>query len=142
MKIVCDTNVFISSLIFGGNPERIIKRCRKKELSLVVSPAILFEVSRILKDKFGWIKSDIDREIVSIMKIAQVINPTINIKKVTNDPTDNRILECAIEGKTDYVITGDKKHLLPLKKFRNISIVSPQEFLKKVMYSRFHARIH
>ena len=134
MKIVCDTNIFISSIIFGGNPERIIKSCKKGKIDLLVSAEILTEVSRVLKEKFGWLESDIKREVISIIKISEVIRPRVRIKKIAKDAQDNRILECASEGKADYIITGDKKHLLPLKKFQGIPIYSPQEFLKNVLY--------
>ena len=135
MKIVCDSNIFISSLIFGGNPERIIKSCKKGRFRLVVSQEILSEVSKVLKEKFGWVKSDIQREIVAILKISDLVNSSLQIEKVKKDPSDNKILECAATGKVDFIISGVKKHLLPLKKFKGIPILSPQEFLKKVLYN-------
>lgn len=135
MKIVCDSNIFISGFIFGGNPERIIKSCRERKLSLVVSPEILNEVARILKEKFRWNKNDIERAIISVIKISEVVRPEVRVNRIRKDQSDNRVLECAVFGKVDYIVTGDKKHLLPLKKYRGVSIISPGEFLKKVLYS-------
>lgn len=135
MRIVCDTNIFISSLIFGGNPERIIKFCERRKIHLIISPAILREVERILREHFDWIKSDIDREIRTIINISEVFEPKSKLDVVRNDKTDNKILECAVEGKVDYIVSGDKKHLLSLKKYRDIKILSPQDFLK-VLYAK------
>lgn len=135
MRVVLDTNVLISAIVFGGNPERILLEIHKKGYALLVSPAILVELARILRKKLMWQEDKILFALEGLKKLHTLVTPTIKIQKIHSDPSDNRILECAVFGKADYIVTGDKKHLLPLKKFSGIPILSPKEFLQKVLYN-------
>ena len=128
-SIVCDTNVLISAIIYGGNSERILLSAEKGELTIFISPAILLELSRILRVKFKWQEYQIHEAISYLGKLCSVIKANERITRIKTDPSDNRILECAIKAKADYIISGDKRHLLPVKKFRGIPIVSPAAFL-------------
>ncbi|MDP1722822.1 MAG: putative toxin-antitoxin system toxin component, PIN family [Candidatus Gottesmanbacteria bacterium] len=133
ISIVCDTNVLISALIYGGNPERIIFTVEKDELTLFLSPAILLELSRILRVKFGWQEYQIHESISYLGKLCTIINPDKRITRIRTDPSDNRILECALAAKADFIVSGDKRHLLSIKKFRGIPIVSPATFLSNLI---------
>lgn len=133
ISIVCDTNILISAIIYGGNPERIIFAAKKGELSLFISPAILLELSRILHVKFGWQEYQIREAISYLGNLSTVIKPTKRITLIRTDTSDNRILECALAARADYIVSGDKRHLLPIKKFRNIPIVSPAAFLANLI---------
>lgn len=135
MRIVLDTNVLVSAIVFGGNPERILLEIDKKGYALLISPAMFVELARILHKKIAWQEEQIVFALEGIKKLCTLVKPTIQIKKIKNDPSDNRILECAVSGKADYIVTGDKKHILPLKKFSGIPILSPKEFLQKVLYN-------
>lgn len=134
-SIVCDTNVLISAIIYGGNPERILLSAEKGEFTIFISPAILLEVSRILRVKFKWQEYQIHEAISYLGKLCSVIKPDERITRVKNDPSDNRILECAITANVEYIVSGDKRHLLPVKKFRGIPIVSPATFLANLTQS-------
>ncbi len=130
MIIVCDTNIFISATHFpGGPPDEIIKLIREGAVELAISPEILSEIKRVLKEKFGIPKEEIKEAIKNIREIAIIVKPTRRINLIKRDPTDNRILECALKSKADYIISGDTKHLQPLKKFQGIPILSPAKFL-------------
>lgn len=133
MKAVFDTNVLVSAFEFGGIPYELFKRGISGKFELVTSAAILLEMATVLHDKFDWIPSDIQDQIALVYKVAKVIRPLTKVN-VSKDETDNKILECAIDGNADYVITGDKKHLLSLKKFEGIKIISPAQFFKEVLY--------
>ena len=133
ISIVCDTNVLISAIIYGGNPERIIFAAEKDHIMIFLSPAILLEVSRILRMKFHWQEYQIHETISHLGKLCTVINPLSRINRIRTDPSDNRILECAVSAKADYIISGDKRHLLPVKRFRGIAIISPAAFLLKLL---------
>ncbi len=133
ISVVCDTNVLISALIYGGNPERIILAARKGEVTLFMSPAILMELSRTLHVKFGWQEYQVREAISYFGKFCTVIKPIKRIARIQTDPSDNRVLECALEAKANYIISGDKRHLLPIKKFRDIPIVSPASFLANLI---------
>ncbi len=130
MIIVCDTNVLISAVLFpGGPPDEIIRLVREGFIELAISPEILSEFERILKEKFGAPKGEIKEITESIKGIAAIVKPAGRVELIKQDPTDNKILECAIKAKADYVISGDTKHLQPIKEFEGISILSPAKFL-------------
>lgn len=134
MIIVCDTNIFVSAAEFGGTTRAFLDEVSDKGVDIAISPDILLEIERVLRKKFYWISYEIDDLIETLISGCVLIKPSEKINKITRDPSDNRILECAISAKADFVVSGDKKHLLPLKKFRGIPIYSPQEFLREVLY--------
>lgn len=130
-RVVVDTNVIVSGLTFKGKPREILDLARRGEIQLCISPFILNEMSEVLKEDFGWSEEEI-REVAGELKArAILVEPEINISIIKEKEDDNRILECALAGKVQYLISGDKRHLLPLKNFRGIEVLSPTEFLKK-----------
>lgn len=129
IKICLDTNVIISAIIFGGKPEQILKLAQEGKITLLISPAILSEINRVLAIKFERDDTEIKRVVKGLISIGQLVSPKKKIDKIQYKP-DNRILECALEGKADYIISGDKKHLLPLGKFEGIKIVTSSQFLQ------------
>lgn len=129
--VVFDTNIFISAIIFGGNPRTCLELAREREVQLFTSQTLLFELSQKFQKKFKWSESEIPEVIQGISKFAKIVSPKNKINKIKTDPSDNRVLECAFEAKVDYIISGDKKHLLSLREFKNIPIISAKEFLGK-----------
>ena len=129
IKVCLDTNVLISATLFDGKPEKILRLIEENKLILVISPAILVETTRVLVDKFEREEDEVMRFIRLLYDLGKMIKPKIKLRKIRYTP-DNRILECAIEGEADYIVTGDKKHLLSLKEFKNIPIVTPDKFLE------------
>jgi putative PIN family toxin of toxin-antitoxin system len=130
MRIVLDTNVLISALMFGGNPRKILEKVIRGDIELYLSEAIISELGEVLKrPKFGLPISIVNQIISELSSISESVRPSKRINKVKVDPTDNRILECAIEEKAEYIVSWDN-HLLDLKEFRSIKIVSPQHFIE------------
>lgn len=129
IKIVCDTNVYISAFLFGGKPEEVIAIARNNEIELLISEDILAEVADVLKKKFGWTDEQISFTLDELRSIANLIIPDTRLKVIKNDETDNRFLECALAGGAKYLVTGDTRHLQPLKEFKGIQILSPADFL-------------
>ena len=129
-KVVIDTNVFVSGLTFKGKPREVLGLAWKGEIEVCVSPFILNELADSLKEDFGWSNDEIKNTIERIKSQTILIWPKINISLIKQKDDDNRILECAVEGNVQYLISGDKKHLLPLKKYQGIKILSPTAFLK------------
>ena len=127
MRVVADTNVFLSALIFGGPPEEIISLARQGLVELLVSADILLELSSVLKTKFEWQDARIADAVRSIGYCSILIKPETVIKKIRDD-ADNRVLECALDGDADFIITGDY-HLLDLKSFQGIRILKARELL-------------
>lgn len=127
-KVVLDTNVLVSSLAWEGNPKRILEEIIKGNLELIISQKQFNELSRVLDyPKFGFTKEQKNRFKTLILKISTLIKTKSNLEIIKEDHDDNAILEAALEGKADFIITGDN-HLLKLKKFKNIRIVNPSSF--------------
>ena len=130
MRVVVDTNIFISSF-FGGNPRKIIDLWKKGEISLCLSKDILDEYVDVL-DKIGL---EDERQIEELLSLfAKGINiifttKTPKIKVVKEDPDDDKFIECAIALKAEVIITGDKA-LKAIKEYLEIKILTPQQFLK------------
>lgn len=129
-KVVYDTNVYVSAFIYGGSPWRCLELAVEKEVELITSKEILEEFAKVLEKKFGWPEEKREKAVRRIVKYAIIVEPRKRLKKISNDPTDNRMLEAAEEGRADYIVTGDKKHILPLKKHKTAKILSPADFLK------------
>lgn len=128
-KVVFDTNIYLSAILFGGNPKGCLELARTDDTALFVSKAILAEVSSKLQQKFLWEEQLIKDVVEGIAVFARLVVPKEKITVIKEDPSDNRILECAVESHADFIVSGDKKHLLSLKFYKGIPIVSAKEFL-------------
>lgn len=129
MRIVIDSNVWISALVFGGNPRLIFKKVVTDGLTIVIPEEILTEVRRTLYQKFSDFIQDFE-DLLGVLEpnINRIKLGSINIS-VSRDKDDDMLLETAIIGESSYIITGDND-LLVLVSYKNVSIVSPQQFLK------------
>lgn len=129
LNVVFDTNIYLSAILFGGNPRTCLEFAREGSLQLATSSAVLLELSRKLYEKFLWSGDDVREVIEGIGMFATVVRSPEKVAVIKDDESDNRILECAKEAKADYIISGDKKHLLSLRDFENIPILSAKQFL-------------
>jgi putative PIN family toxin of toxin-antitoxin system len=131
LKVVLDTNVLISATLFGGKPRKILEKAIRGEIRLCLSEPMLEELSGVLRrSKFDYSPEMIQFILTELMGIADFVNPSEMIDVVSEDPEDNRILECAVEAKANYIITGDS-HLLKLSRHLNIEILNATAFLEK-----------
>jgi putative PIN family toxin of toxin-antitoxin system len=133
VRVVLDTNVIVSGLNFAGNEERVLELARARTYDLYFSRFILEEVRRVLRNGFAWSPEDADEVVELLASWAMIVEPRIRVSVVQRDESDNRILECAVAAEADYLVTGDKRHLLPLIEFRRIKIVTTAEFLNMVL---------
>ena len=129
-KVVIDTNVFVSGLTFKGNPREVLDLVWRGDIEACISSFILRELEETLKKDFGWDRDQIKHIIEKIKSKTTRVHPKSKVSIIKEKDDDNLILECAIEGKVQYLISGDRKHLLPLKEYQRTQIVSPAEFLK------------
>lgn len=130
MKVVLDTYIYLSGLIFPKtNPWKILVLARNRKITVFCSRFILEEIKKILVIKFNYPEAIAQKFIDEILKFTKVISPTARISVIKTKDDDNRILECALSAKADFLISGDKKHILPLKTIKNIKIISAKEFL-------------
>ena len=128
MKVVIDTNVFISAIMRGGNPERILKAWERGRFNLFVSQEILKEVLETMSE-LGFPEEKVIAWKNLITKQAHKVVPSKRLKIITADPDDNIFLECALEVGANYIVSGDK-HLLDLGEYEGIKILTPKGFLE------------
>jgi uncharacterized protein len=128
MKIVADTNVIVSALVFGGLPRRVFELLETGLCDFYYSSEIQSETWRVLRDKFGWDERRLETYLPRLWSLGSQVVPTVRVSAVAEDPADNCILECAVEAGAQVVVTGDA-HLLKLRKYEGIAIVTPREFL-------------
>ena len=128
-RVVLDTNIFISAILYGGNPRKVVELAIFEDVEVYISLQLVDELSRVLRDKFTLGSVEIDKIISEIKDFAEIVTPRVTLQVVEKDPPDDRVLEYAVAAKADFIISGDK-HLLDLGNFREIKIVGPAEFLE------------
>lgn len=124
LRVVFDSNVYISALLFDGPPRQILELAMKRQVVLVASDAIINETAGKLRDKFSWPEHRTLQFVRAASRLAELHKPGKKIS-VISDEADNRVLECAVAGKADLIVSGDK-HLLKLKSYQNIPIQKPK----------------
>jgi putative PIN family toxin of toxin-antitoxin system len=131
VRVVADTNVFISALMFGGLPGSFLDLAFLRSFLLVTSPALLDELDEKLRLKFGLSPYDAELVQARLQGSAVIVRPTIVLDVIKDDPDDNRVLECALTGEADYVVSGDR-HLLTLSSYEGIPILTVRQFMDGV----------
>lgn len=130
MKIVFDTNIFISAFVVPrSQAEKAIFKVIEENVSLMISKEIIGEVLRVLAGKFKREKEALSRTAVYLSDIARIVKSSRKINVLKDEP-DNRILECAVAGRADLIVTGDKE-MLRLKEFEGIKMISLKEYLEQ-----------
>ena len=128
MRVVFDTNILVSALVFpGGHGDAALRRIIAGTDQLMMSRAILDELLEVLSRKFARDAEELAHVAVFFSELALVVTPKRRLRVVRDDP-DNRILECAIAGRADAIVTGDKA-LLALKNFRGIPVATLRSYL-------------
>lgn len=131
-RIVLDTNVLISAVLFGGPPRDVLELVISGAVDCSLSLPILDETREVLRrPKFGFSPEQSFQLLEELHAVCDVINPAVRVQAVASDPADNMILECALESKADVVVSGDH-HLLDLGVFHSIHIVTPADYLKTI----------
>jgi len=132
LKVVLDTNVLISAILFGGKPREILEKTIRGEIRLCISEPILEELKGVLqRPKFDYSPEMIEVILTELTGVADFVNSSKRINVVLEDPEDNRILECAVEAGANYIITGDI-HLLKLSRYRDIGVLNAASFLERL----------
>jgi putative PIN family toxin of toxin-antitoxin system len=133
VTVVVDTNVFISSFLNPhGSPRRIIDLLKTGKIVLCISSDIIEEYIEVLV-RLGLTG---ERELVELLELfkrsdcIRYVTPTEKLDVLKADPDDNKFLECAIAAEAPFIISGDK-HLKGLRKFRNVEILTPGEFINR-----------
>jgi hypothetical protein len=134
MNFVLDTNVLVSGTFWKGDSAKIIKCIDNKKIELVLSEELIEEYNEIIKrdeilDKIQNKNLILDKSVQRIIQDSIIVEPKKKFYIVKEDSDDNKIIECAFEGKIDYIISQDN-HLLKLKEFNDIKIITPKRIYK------------
>ena len=130
MKVVIDTNIFISGIFWKGASNKVIINWKEGKFILVTSLEAVSEIIKVLKDFKIRLSDDMIRKWIDlIVRNSIIVEPKERINIVKDDQKDNIFIETAVAGNVDYIISQDN-HLLKLKEFRGIKIITPEEFNK------------
>lgn len=129
MRVVLDTNVIVSGLNFPGNERMVLELALRGRFDLYVSTFILDEAAGVLGHKFDWDAERTSQALRALENAATMIYPRRLPEVFEDDHPDNRILECVVEAGADYLVTGDRRHLLPLEEHQGTRIVNAPRFL-------------
>ena len=130
MRIVLDTNVVVSAILFGGKPQEILEAALAGDFRLCISEPMVVELQGVLqRPKFEFNRQIVQSIVSEITLLAEWVTPTKHFELVEDDPADNDVIDCAVEANADFLISGDR-HLLQLGMCVNIQIVSSDSFIK------------
>ncbi len=133
MKIVCDTNVLISGVLFGGHARQILRLASRGILVNYFSPDVLREVQEVLqRPKFGLDPRHVLGIVALFKDTFELVTPSSQVHAIPSDPQDNHVIEAALAAQAEYIISGDK-HLLNLAEWKGIRIIPPAEFMRTIM---------
>lgn len=128
LKVVLDTNIYVAAFAFRKGRNAILwEAARKGRYELLVSPAVIRELARVLRSNFMWAEDRVQKAIRVVAEVGEVITPRTEVHAVIRDPDDNRILECAADGKADLIVSNDH-HLVDLEVWNGIPIVAAVDF--------------
>lgn len=129
VRVVLDTNVLISALFWHGNEYEILRKAFEGEFELLISRAIISEFKGVLSEKFGARRDWIGKVANILTANSVMIHPKHKLNIIKDDESDNRVLECAVEGGANCIISGDS-HLLKLQEYRGIRVLRSEDFLE------------
>ena len=133
MKVVFDTNCVASATFWRGAPFDSLVAWAQGRCEAIVSPALLAEYHETIDElRLAYGKRPSVAWADALTDAATLVFPMERAAGATPDPHDDMILECALAAEADTIVTGDKKHLLPLRQFRGILILSPADFLRSL----------
>jgi|SRR3989344_5033798 len=135
MRVVFDTNIWLSAIFWKGEANKLIEQAINKKIEIIVTEEILSEIVEILNKEAKFQKFIEERKqkiedlIRTILSFSILIQTRSKIELIKSHPKDNIILEAALDSKSDYIVSYDK-HILNMIEFRNIKILLPQDFFK------------
>ncbi|MBI5025348.1 MAG: putative toxin-antitoxin system toxin component, PIN family [Nitrospirae bacterium] len=131
IKVVYDTNIFISGLLWKGLPYKCLLLAKAKAVELFLCEKIIFELSSKLKNRFDFTDIEVEKTIKEIKSFSKNIKIEGNLRVVKEDSDDDKFIECACNANADCIVSGDR-HLLNLKSYNGIEILNARDFLIKI----------
>jgi putative PIN family toxin of toxin-antitoxin system len=126
---VFDTNVLFSAVGWRGKPYPCVELARQGAVDGITCWEVLDELSARLQSKLAFSLDQAYDVILDYLSVFRLVPITGQLKVVADDPDDDKILDCAIEAGATHIVTGDRRHLLPLGNYQGIQIVSPAELI-------------
>jgi len=131
---VFDTNVWLSGLVFGGRCRTLLEGILDRQYVVVISEPLISEMGDVLAGpKFRYSQEAVAAIQQDARGMARVVHPAVTVRAVPDDPDDDRVLECALAGEAQRIVTGDR-HLLKMGVFRGIRIVDPAAFMREIQH--------
>lgn len=128
MKVVFDTNVLVSALLWRGTPYHCLLAVRAGLAELILSPPIMEEFRRVLCEKFAMTQAEAEENIAVVREFSMLIDIPGTLRVVMEDPDDDKFVETALVAGAPWLVSGDK-HLLRLGEYRGIKVISARAFL-------------
>jgi uncharacterized protein len=134
LRVLCDTNVLVSAFIAGGPPSRVIEAALDGRIELVLADPVLEELNRVLRLKLGFQSERIGEieALLAELAVTRVEAAGTAAAAVTGDPDDDVVLACAVEAGAQILVSGDRRHLLPVGEYRSVRIITPQALLAEL----------
>lgn len=129
--VVYDTNILISGMVWGGTPYDCIKLAITDRVEGVTCAEIIDEFAEKLTTKLEYSELRTSRIVTRLLSFLRMVKITNKLEGIIRDPDDDKVIECAVVGGATHIVTGDKKHLLPLKDYQGIHIVTAANFLRQ-----------
>ncbi len=134
MRVVLDTNIVVSALLWGGTPFKLLQAATDGIIDLYTSPVLLTELREVLArehlaSRLIAQQSSIEQAIGFYGELATRVSPLATSRLVPGDPDDDHVIACAVAANAQSIISGDKRHLLSIKSYQGISIVTAVEAL-------------
>lgn len=131
--VVYDTNILFSSILWHSKPNYCIELARQNIVTGLTCQEIIEELVEILRIKAKFSPSQLTDTIEELLSFLGLVKITNTLKVVEADPDDDKVIECAVVGSATHIITGDRRHLLPLGSYQGIVIITAADFLRQVL---------
>lgn len=129
LKFTLDTNTLISATITRGNEFELLRLAKEGKIKVIVSLPIIEEFKEVIsREKFGFSSRQVKKVTKLLFDVCDLVIPTVHLNVIKDDPDDNKIIECAVSGNVDYIVSGDK-HLLNIQRYDSIPMIRTREAL-------------
>ena len=129
--VVYDTNILISGMVWGGIPYDSIELAMTDRVEDVTCTEILTEFNNKLTTKLEYSQFRTSRIVTRLLGFLRMVKITNQLEVITTDPDDNKVIECALVSGATHIVTGDRKHLLPLRNYHGIFVVTAADILEQ-----------
>ena len=129
MRVALDTNVIVSAWIRDGPEGEVVTEAYSGAFDLIIPQVVVQELEDVFFRKFAWSRERIEQMLEDFVAVGDVVTTVRRFDVIPGEDADNQIIACAVEHGADYLVTGDRKHLLPLGEFEGVRILRAPEFL-------------